>query len=191
MAAPRSGTRYLASLLRAAGFDAGHERFGREGCVSSYMAVYDDAYHGRHGRLGEQKHQGMAGEVWHLLRHPLDTIGSIAGGMWRGWWLWQERHTGLAGIDQPELAARFWLAWQQKIEADPEVRWRLRVEDVERDWHLIQARLDIGRPPPEAFNPAIGHSSRSRRISLAELPGPVAEQVSKRAAEYGYSLEDE
>lgn len=188
VAAPRSGTRAFAALLRGMGLDTGHERLGPDACVSSYFAVDADRYHGPHERRQERRGNVVADQVWHLVRHPLDTIGSIASRMSPRWWRWQEPHTGVSPeISEPERAARFWVRWMEKIEADPAVSWRIRIEDANDLREEIARRLRADRIG-DAVSTDIGDTRGAKRAELFHVELTTAAQIEKRAAEYGYTL---
>lgn len=188
VASPRSGTRYLKALLRAAGLDAGHEcvRTHRDAVVSSYYAVDDYCYHGLHG-YREPRSAFRFGRVWYQIRHPLDTIGSLHTRMAVAWWRWQEKHTGITPAD-PDAAARFWLVWHEKCAEQADRIYRL--EDIEMQWPSLMANLGREAPFPEGV-PRLGKTRSSRRMRWDEFASPwVAEAVRKQMAEYGYEEED-
>lgn len=186
LAAPRSGTRYFAALLRAAGLDVGHERFGADGCVSSYMVVEGPITHGRHAQAGETRADAKPDQVWRLLRHPLDTIGSIASGMHRSWWRWQERFTDVHPEREPaaERAARFWLCWQHRMDRDMEISLTIPVEEAEIHWPEIAQRLAVDSTFPRIDR--IGHAPRSERLDLAHIETSTRQRVLAQMARHGY-----
>lgn len=139
--------------------------------MSSYLVVDDDCYHGKHGKRGERRSQLEPDQIWHLVRHPLDVIGSLAHAMHVGWWRWQERHTGIAWDMQPaiERAGRFWLAWNRLIE--PQTQHRVQVERV------------------SSVSVEIGDTPGAQRVPLAALDVVTAAFIRKKAEWYGYDLE--
>lgn len=182
---PRSGTRYVRQLLARAGLDIGHERVKVNGAVCSFLAVDDDDY-GPNVMLrleGQRRRDFDFDHVWHVVRHPLRVIESLETAMRREWWTWQSKHTGILP-DTPYMGARFWLVWNERIEADPEVGMRFRVEDV--PWAEMCRRLGIEAEMPDVSPGASSLRGVKRlRRSWADL-GPYEEPIRKKAAEYGY-----
>lgn len=152
--------------------------------------VEDAEYHGKHAVRGECRRDVVAEQVWHLLRHPLDTVGSLAHAMARRWWLWQQKHTGL-GPDLPpaERAARFWLDWTERCARQS--NWWLRVEDAQRCWPEILERLALPPQPCPALSTQLGDTRGAERVSLEMLEPMTAARLVQMASRYGYACAEE
>lgn len=73
---PRSGTGYMAKLFEANGFDVGHETVGEHGTSNWQFAVKANEYP---FPSDEFKRQDVSFKsVYHVIRHPLHAINSIA-----------------------------------------------------------------------------------------------------------------
>lgn len=175
---PRSGTRYVSSLLVQSGVRAFHEKMGRDGTVSCLFAVDDFWYPGGHQ---ERPSQLRFDHVFHMVRHPLAAVASLALLERKDFWHWTQLHTGLRYEEEGPLrhAAKFWLRWNELVEKlNPE--WTFRVESdfwaelCERIGLGLRERPDVRRH--ESSHPAIGWES------LEEL-APALQRAAER---YGY-----
>jgi hypothetical protein len=169
--AGRSGTRWAAAAVTAAGVPCGHEQAftperQTEGWVaeSSWLAA---------------PHTPMPGTyVVHLVRHPLAVIASLtARGFVRPnrYGNYAARHIpGLAAITDPvERCATYWVAWNQLVVSDE----TMRVEDVTpADVHRWAAMVNPAAGAPAL--PAPTHQSKQQppRVTweqVAEVDGLV------------------
>lgn len=181
---PRSGTRYTAEVLRQMGVKVEHERMGRDGTVSSWFTV-DDYYYPR-------AHGGRRADfefdcVVHQVRHPLDVIGSLETAMNPAWWHWQQAHTGISKeSDYP--GARFWLAWNEMCEQQP-TDLAYRVEAMDEAWVGLSWLLFGEVRSLPSVSKEMGRLRRpNRKTPSWDDLGPYAEDVKKKAAEYGYAV---
>lgn len=193
--AQRSGTRYLAKVLSAAGLPATHELgdpFGSPknapdprttpptGPIEvSWLAAWfqTDAY------------------IVHLVRHPLDAIASSAHRRTftkprpYGWWA-MEKMSQIALYDEPARSARYWLGWTDLVEE--QAHERLRLEDVTaRTLAEMLERAGIA-PNMERLREAVANVSTMTNggsfpppLTYGDL-GELANPVQHRAKEYGY-----
>ena len=190
---PRSGTHYAAEVFRRAGVDVRHENTNAGGSVSSFLAVDDYYYHGRHLDGGRDAYEW--GTVLHQVREPLACIGSIAGALAENrisWWHWQERHTGISYRLAPvERAARFWLAWNRICE--PQAALTYRLEAMREAWPEIARHTGIDTPFPENVDP-IAVSERTRVPTswdyLKSLDEGLCEEIARTAERYGYEVSE-
>lgn len=189
----RSGTLYIAEVLRALGFDAGHERLyspTRAGPVApqtvevSWLA----APHRIDGAL-----------VVHQVRHPLKVVASLLArgtfresgrrvryGQYAARWCPRIRHEA----DELNRCLRYWLDWNALVRAD--VFWH--VEAIRPD--MLEAVLhgtgrEPQRPAAEALScvPCDTHHAPGRReLTWEDLTDrPLAKDARRRAQEYGYA----
>lgn len=176
---PRSGTRYLASLLRAAGIRAFHERMGRDGTVNAAFAVDDFWYPGNNP---DRPSRVRFDHVFHVVRHPLFCIASMASMNNPRFWHWTQLHTGLCFEDYEsplQHAARFWVKWNELVEKlSPQ--WRFKIESD--FWPELCDRLGLGeRELPEVDK----HRSQHGSLAWADL-GDAERGVREMAERYGY-----
>src|ERR1700748_2135285 len=85
ISAPRSGTRWMARILRECKLDVRHEWMGKDGSVSSYFVVDTDEIPivPQSKRLCHQNVPGSSAYrfdlILHVTRHPVKTIASMRG----------------------------------------------------------------------------------------------------------------
>ncbi len=138
----RSGTKYTSFLLRRLGLDVPHERVGRDGIASWYLAV-DAArvpFGAARGRLEFE-------QAFQQVRHPLRVIASAAT-FKEATWRFICEHVPV-GMDEPLLlrSARYWHYWN--LEAGKIADWRYRIEDLEGAFAQLCSRLEV-KADPEA-----------------------------------------
>lgn len=124
----RSGTKYIAFVLRRLGLDAPHESVGKDGSVSWCMAVDADwTPFGESCRGYEFEH------IFHQVRHPLAVMASVQTFKETSWRFICE-HTAVS-MREPLLirCATYWYYWN--LETEKIAQWRYRIED----FHLIFA----------------------------------------------------
>ena len=141
----RSGTKYVAFLLRSLGLDVGHESAGAHGIVSWYLAADADSV-----PHGPPSTQFVFGHVFHQVRHPLRVIPSLMS-LRPETWSFVARHTGCAPEDPlPVRCAKLWLHWNELAEAKAE--WRYRIEGsarhLRRVLHQVRCGLRSSRARP-------------------------------------------
>ena len=186
--AGRSGTLYTATVIAAAGIDAGHERAVnirgsrklKAGEVEvSWLAAYLD----------------VAGYTVQQVRHPLAAIASLAAGgafdpstkAWRWAKYAIARYPEIATQPTPTLrAACYWLLWNGGIQADE--RWQvetLTARQLNRALghagHYNVATAAALRDTPRT------HESDAEPLTWDQL-GPLAEDIRILAAMYGYDV---
>ena len=75
---PRSGTRYVHWMLRAAGLDVWHERMGPDGTVSGLFVFPHSYAPGGHRGDGDRPQDYAFAHRYALIRDPQRTIPSLA-----------------------------------------------------------------------------------------------------------------
>ena len=104
VACGRSGTRYMSKVLRAVGFDVGHERPGKYGVVDWHLA-------------GLESGLDCAGLVWHQVRDPVAVIDSFQTVMRRTWKFACNAEPRISEMTDVLLRSmQYWLYWNQRCE---------------------------------------------------------------------------
>jgi hypothetical protein len=184
----RSGTLHMATMLRAAGVNAGHER-----------AVSVRAW--RELRPGEVEASwlaaplGLSAHTVHQVRHPLATVSSL---LHRGafaphnvrsrWGRYAARF--LPGLlEEPtviERVCRYYIEWNALVRAD--TRWR--IEDV-TDARVAEAvglaadQVAAGR----AMLPGAMHQSLATSLGWEDIPARFRDELRRLTVEFGYDEE--
>lgn len=179
----RSGTKYMARVLRAAGLDVGHETLGADGVVSSIWAVEDEYYPAYH-------HQGPRPEfdvVLHQVREPLATIGSLTTAL-PGSWKWNARHVPIVVEEHSvlDMAIMYWYWWNHLCQMVSDYRYR--IENLEQEWYTLQQLIgftgELDRSIPKTVN-----SRRHRIVTWDDVKRAQPHlPVKNLAARYGYEL---
>lgn len=195
----RSGTGFLAKVLRECGIPATHERLfnpkrsswpeGHEGAESSWLAA------------PFLKKLPKDVTVFHQIRHPFDVIRSLVGfGFFNGnqrnpYQVFAFRHA--PGIrswkDSLDRSMSYWVFWNLQVERYADVRYQvesLTPKDLRE--HLLMAGFDIPASTlQEAFS-KVGtrYNSRARaKLQPHEiLKRPLAQNLRKLARKYGYEV---
>lgn len=159
------------------------------------LAVDDWFYPNQYVFHGQRRSVLRPDLVWHVVRHPLAVVASISGfdseGINPAWWAWQERHTGISPerpwplltVDEKiALAARFYIAWNERIENDPAVSFRFRVEALPLGEMAERLGLEL---PDRISVPPLGARRAAGRLQWNQL-GEGEEPLRKIAKRYGY-----
>lgn len=177
---PRSGTRFVTRALQQTGIRVQHERLGVDGTVSALYCV-EDFYYNREVRPPPRLSSVQFGQMWHLVRDPMDCIPSLAKNLLPRFWHWQEKHTGIPGDLEPVIlrCALFWEAWNRICETLPDVQ-RVRIE------HLAEDQPSVAHAQCIEMQTLVG-ASKHPRLDFEQIPDlAVREAVQKRAMTYGY-----
>ncbi len=190
---PRSGTRRLHAAFGQAKVNASHES-DNDLTISCFLAVDEDAYPTGHAPYWDRE----VDEIWHITRHPLDCIASMAARIPHHFWVWQLQFTGLHPgrfRSRREFAAHFWVAWNEYVE-ERRPDWRFRVEDMEQVWPEMWKRAGLGEAPPidprSAEYQGLGRDDAGETIypltweELGSWGPTVHDGVRRKADEYGY-----
>lgn len=198
--AQRSGTRYVATVLRRAGLNATHEgnepgtgwrtHDPREGprCDVDIDVCWHSAWW-----LDTTL---AASTVVHLVRAPLASIASsvVRRTFYRprpsGRWA-MDRLPTIAEGSNIERSARYWVLWNEMIE--PHANWRVRVEDIgtgELACLLEEAGIDYdlnalaAAVADTATN--VNANAKRRPLRWPDLPEPLRSMAQRAAIRYGY-----
>jgi len=200
---PRSGTSYVASLLRALGFDCGHERSFDPWHMTLAEERADKGIWGDSSWLVVPYLADLPAStrVVHVVRDPVDAINSIIGTgqldwaddyrafiahHWKGerdWW----------PDDVAKSAADFWCAWNTRIEASDRVDLRVPLEAVDQHLAPLVRLLD----PTSTISPyelaSLASAVPSRTNARPHLHGcptvsstTMGEATRALARRYGY-----
>lgn len=198
----RSGTKYTAQLLTAAGLHCGHED------------VFNSWPRGKPPpRWRESPFDGdssfvaapWAGElarhlvVVHQVRAPLDVIRSAVGtghteDRRKPWVAYIDGQIGHLRRPTPaQRAATYWLRWNRLVAPHAHLTWRLDTigaDDVQALAKRIGVDLDPNRVAEalERTPTTTNHRERDETIGLTDL-GPLADKVIVAAERYGVPLE--
>lgn len=120
---PRSGTKYIASLLHELGLDIRHEAMGRDGIASWCMATHASA-----APYGPALADQPFDAIYHQVRNPLHVIPSMTT-LSEQTWEFVYPLTSCRPED-PMLVrcAKLWHDWN--LHAQRLASWRYRVEDL-------------------------------------------------------------
>lgn len=132
----RSGTSYTANILQKSGLDIPHEKMGKDGAVSWYLASRPSY---RKRRINLKKFQFE--HVFHQTRDPLKTISSVYFSEDRHSWSYILKQIPEIKADDSHLVkcAKYWYYWNLKAESFAE--WRYRVEDFEQIFDEFSSRI--------------------------------------------------
>jgi hypothetical protein len=183
----RSGTKYAAALLSAAGLRIGHETMGRDGIASWLLAALPAAP--GWGPSGEDFHFRT---ILHQVRNPLAAISSMQT-IQPTSWRYICQHVPCS-MEDPLLfrCATYWREWNLKAESI--AAWSYRLEDIDSAWEELCARLALPATR-EALN-AVARNLNTRKGSfenvtwddLKNLDPRLCLAVQEQAARYGYQI---
>lgn len=189
----RSGTEYMATLLKASGYKIYHEHNGKHGCVSWSMAVYSLS---PWGPLMYKKYQ----HIFHQVRNPLDVITSWyinLHDLTRDEWIFIRKHIPQISLADSLLVhcAKYWYYWNRKVERMAE--WRYQIENIDHiiDEFQVRARMllnvDLLKTLPRNKNSWADTKNKITWKDLEQhLPSELYTNIVNMASRYGYSTED-
>lgn len=203
VACARSGTRYISHVWRQVGLDVQHEATGADGTSSWYFAAPNSDLvppphkvweNGKHRHYDGIKRQDVLYEhVFHQIRHPLKTMGSVIKIVGAPDWEYVRHHLKIA-LPKSRLgkAAIYWLRWNALCESVAEYSYR--VEDIDRVWSRMLSTVDL---PPRVVPPVSRtlHSQHGYRkaevvtwADVIRFSPVIAAQCQRQAARYGYEV---
>ena len=189
----RCGTGYMATLMQTLGIPCGHE--------AVFKPVGDPVWgpwRGDSSWLAAPHLSSFKGTVFHVVRHPLDVVSSIAVRHWfqesNPYGLYSCAALGMEPdwSDPVTMAAEFTFRWNEMIE--PYAEWRIPIETLDRDTVNMVCR-EIGvRRTGERIDRALSlvptdTNSNARpydRLGWADL-GVWEKPLREQAARYGYT----
>jgi hypothetical protein len=181
----RSGTLFTATVLRAAGIDAGHER-------AANVHGYRQLKNGEVEVAWEAAYLGLKAYTVHQVRHPL---AAIASSVKRGtfdpatkYYRWARYAANvypeiLTQRTPLERAALYWLRWNGGIKADE--RWQIEtLTSRQLNSALLRLGLHVGTSKALAETPRV-HESDAEPLTWDQL-GAFEGAIRELAADYGY-----
>lgn len=183
----RSGTKYMASLLSAAGLHVGHETMGRDG-IASWLLAAMPAPPGW-GPPGECFHFQT---VLHQVRQPLAVIASMQTAQLASWRYICEHIP--CSLEDPLLfrCATYWREWNLKAESI--ATWRYRLEDIDYVWEDLCAHLGLtcSREVLDTVRRDVNsRKGRYQNVSwddLKTLDRSLCLAIQEQAVRYGYPI---
>lgn len=211
----RCGTGYLAQLLTRLGLPTGHEQVYHPGNLAT-GEFHWNVERGEASWLAAPFLAHFQGDAVHLVRHPLDVIGSFAGiGFFErrpgdpGYEYTRWAYVG-AGLEPPAdealdpagrerlavaRATAHYVRWNRLIERH--ARWRFRIEDLDVAGVRVLTEL-LGAPRREALVRGVLASlprdvnTRARReVGWGDVPDDVRGELASVARDYGYDAPDD
>ena len=185
--AGRSGTKYMAAVLRRCGLDVGHERLGRDGIVSGFYCFEADRYPGKSHPVPRPTFD----VILHQVRHPLKNIASIQTGRS---WRWTCRFLPV-GVGAPLLTrcCYNWLVFN--AEAERQAAFTYRIEALESAWSDLQRALGFTTPYAQIADvPRNVNARKHGTVTWDDVRREAPELMTgirATAGRYGYELGDE
>ena len=162
----RSGTRYMAYLLQAYGYDVGHEEMKIDG-ISDWHLVPD-----------YQKHENDF--MIHVVRYPLDVIASTLFTSHMNSINFMQRKLDFENRKLFEAIVMLYMKWNEIIE-EKEPDFTIKVEDASKcDWGNL-----IGVLPPTDCNGR--PHAKLDWDDIESTDRELADQLRNVCRKYGYS----
>lgn len=189
----RSGTAYIARILRSIGLDVHHESFGRDGTASWYWAAFrrsDTSAISRRCRPPILNRTPRFRAILHQVRDPLNAIASFSTAN-ESSWEWIYANTPVHPSD-PLLkrCSEAWLHWNRMAEEISD--WTYRIESLGSVWPEFCARVGVSAPPGSVPNiPHTINSRPHRTLSWEDIRTltPTSGEIEAMAKRYGYQTE--
>ncbi len=184
----RSGTHYIAKVLKELGYDVPHESVGRDGAASwKHIVSGTFTYIGKN-REAAIDSSGFT-KMLHQVRHPIKTIASMQT-FSDSTWHFMSEHIPL-DITAPPLVKgmQAWVGWNALIESKKP--WRFQIERIKEIFPEFCEQAGIS---PADF-PTVAQSARDSRTTryspikfneLRTLDVQLSEEVTEMAERYGY-----
>jgi len=175
-ACARSGTLYITKVLRALGYNIGHEIFDTDGSVGYHLAVI------------------KPDRCLHQVRHPLKQISSMFDHQAWGFMDYAAKITShsLLGCMQ------YWLQWNELLEEF--CVWRYQLEQFDSVWNEFLDRIDHPYEPLPDVSRSINsrHANSALKLlreihnfdwtDLFECDDELAYKILLKAEQYGYAV---
>jgi hypothetical protein len=188
----RSGTTYMAEVLRAAGWKIQHERVKRDGAVS-WELVFDDT---QHVPWGSARKGRKFAHTFHQVRHPLRTISTVYHAeepLQRSWDYIQAHIPEISPQDSLLVkSAKYWYYWNLKAEAMSE--WTYQLENFGQVREEFERRVGKRVPRvaiesvPRNINASSPHHQFTWEELQQELDPELYDNIRHLAEHYGYKL---
>ena len=186
----RSGTQYIAALLRENGLIIEHEydKEGIDGITSWILAVSDD-----HPPFGPSRNEFQFDTIIHQVRNPLDVIASVQTFTPESW-EYIKKHIPIHENDSLLVCAmKYWYYWN--ILAEQGSQFTYRIEDIDSALPRILDVAHAGIFHPESLQnvPKNINTREHGIITLDDLKtaDPILfEQIIFLAEKYGYHFDN-
>lgn len=191
---PRSGTGYMARLFTALGYPVGHERLAKHGISSWMFAAYSESV--PYSFDGGTRSDIEPKYVFHVVRHPIDAIASMAYTVREApAWDYIARYT-LVQRAAPRLvrATQSVIAWNRLIQAHHPRPMVFQVESAIAGIYGFLSQQGYRLPPlssaalPPTNENARSHPALDREQLLKELPPDLRAELHHHSQHYGYEL---
>jgi hypothetical protein len=200
---PRSGTKYLATVLRRLGIDCWHERSFNPWYVMTEAYRLNDRPWGDSSWLAAPFLHLLPADtkVFHVVREPLDALNSIIGTrqlnkprpsdfqQFLAMHCWNdERHTSIdVGLD----AQTFWVRWNRMIEDSGRVSLRFRVDEISSALPVIVSEIGASHLTGQDIAVAVEAvpkdvNTREHRCPVRLVRSDLTTECVDAARRYGY-----
>ena len=183
----RSGTTYIAKVLKKCGWKINHERVKRDGAVSWEM-VFDT----KQVPWGSPQKGRKFAHTFHQVRHPLFTISSVYHAeLPESWEYVMEHIPEITPNDSPLVrAAKYWYYWN--LEAEKISEWTYRIEDIDQVFEEFERRVGkridraaLTRVPRNVNTTGVHHQFTWEELQEA-LDPDLYEKIRQLSERYGY-----
>lgn len=191
-----SGTKAISIIMYRAGIQVGHERMGRDGMASWYVAV------------GKTKIPGIRRQVYfqdfpspplvlHQVRHPLHSI-STTQRFSSDTWKWVCAHIKEMKQSDSKIlrCMKYWLYWNER--AERLAQWRYRIESLAEVWDELaeltqRPALVKHKRACLALNNGRLHTRKKKYRpvtweQLEHIDAQLTEKIKSKGREYGYEI---
>jgi hypothetical protein len=197
---PRSGTTYIAKVLRRLGVDCHHERWFTPWAVIMEAYRSNDIPWGDSSWLAAPFIEMLPEDtkVFHVVREPLNTLNSVIGTGQIDWpddyrtfiarHCWSDENYWPADVGRD--AQTFWVRWNQMIEQSGRVSRRFQIEEVPSI--ITEIVSTIGAPVTgEALARALDRvptdvNTRKHRAAVQLTRADLTADCVEMARRYGY-----
>lgn len=180
----RSGTKYITKVLQQCGLDVRHEKWGKDGIASFYLAG--------EGELPRWHFKGLSPKwefdvILHQVRDPLKVISSSFAFRQPRTFSFINENIPTEGITDPVVWGMvYWYYWN--LLAERKASFTYQVEKLEENWDWIKKQLGINCPWKMVKGISKKTNTRSHPVlSWKELEGkPLYSEIKEMAKRYGY-----
>lgn len=187
----RSGTRYMAFILRDCGLDVGHEWVFPDGLTSWLMAADSKVCPWEASAAANYQFK----HTFHQVRHPLKVIASVYTCEPPQSWDYICEHLPQIKSTDTHLVkcAKYWYYWNLMAEKKAELTYR--IEDLDNALLIMSERTGYDFIPKdiEAFSKDINTRGKTMELTWdilqEELPCELFFDIQMMALRYGYEIE--
>ena len=199
----KSGTMFIAELLKKSGHDINHEAYGKDGCASWAMAK------NRYNAEKSIETLDSFTHIFHQVRHPLSVISSLVAGFTdfvssydapllstNSWLFILEHVPEINEIDSHTvIAAKYYYYWN--LLAEKKAEWRYQIEIFNEIIPEFMARsgltVDINQLssiPTDCNTWLNGREKLTWSKLKKELPDDLYHKIQEMASRYDYIIKD-